>query len=88
MIYVSARYITPPPYTGTSMVEGMDIDGNTETAQADHSVFRLNDHGPVGFVRPIEEGGVGGTISPYVPPAVEPETVQCPQCNGSGRILL
>lgn len=80
MIYVSARYLTPPPYTETSMVEGTDADGNKETVPANHTLFRQPDDGPIGYINN------GGVIAEYVAPVPTDQT--CPQCHGSGRIPL
>jgi len=66
MIYETARYITPPPYTDASLVEGMDADGNLESVRLDHTLFRQPEHGPLGF---IESGGVIGEYEPPAPPA-------------------
>ena len=80
MIYVSARYVTPPPYDNSSSVEGTDANGNKETVPADYTLFRQPDDGPVGFVNN------GGIIAAYIVPV--PTDQVCPTCNGSGRIPL
>lgn len=80
MIYVSARYLTPPPYSESSTVEGTDENGNTEQVPANYTLFRQPDDGPVGFVNN------GGVIAEYVAPV--PTDQECPTCHSSGRIPL
>ena len=62
MIYTSAIYAT----ADGSMVTGTDAEGNSETVPADYTIFRLDNDGPVAFVRN------GGTIQPYVAPEPVP----------------
>lgn len=62
MIYTSARYLTPAPYTDASMVEGKDAEGRTETVRRDHRVLRVPEIGIEAFL------ASGGTIAPYVEP--------------------
>ena len=80
MIYISARYVTPPPYSDESYVEGVDEFGNVEVARRDHTVFRLPEHGPQGFV------DAGGVIAEYVAPPEPEPTITCPTCGGSGVV--
>lgn len=45
MIWTTARYLTPYPYSGESLVEGTDENGNTETVRRDTRPFRMDDEG-------------------------------------------
>lgn len=82
MIYVSAQFVTPPPYTDESMVQGWDADGANEIVPYNHTVFRLPEHGPLGFV------ANGGVIAAYVAPPEPPPTVPCEVCGGTGRVEI
>ena len=73
MIYASAIYAT----ADESVVTGTDAEGNSETVPADYTIFRLDNDGPVAFVRN------GGTIQPYVAP--EPVPVP-PHLNYGGLV--
>src|SRR5690606_17582777 len=58
MIYTSARFANAEH----TLVTGTDADGDTETVPVDHTVFRLPEHGPQGFI------AAGGVIEDYVEP--------------------
>jgi hypothetical protein len=60
MIYVSAQYAD----AGHETVTGTDANGATETAPAEHTVFRCPDDGPSGFI------ANGGVIEDYEAPPV------------------
>lgn len=73
MIYTSARWANE----ARTLVIGTDSEGNTETVSYEHKVFRMPEHGPLGFI------ASGGVISDYIPP-VTVTPVPCPTCGGSG----
>jgi len=73
MIYERARFANAE----RTQVIGWDAEGNSETVPADHTIFRLDNDGPVAFVRN------GGTIQPYVAP--EPAPVP-PHLNHGGLV--
>lgn len=78
MIYTSARFAN----ADHTLVTGTDADGNTETVAYDHTVFRLPEHGPLGFV------ANGGVIAAYVAPPEPPPTIPCEACGGTGRVEI
>lgn len=55
MIYTSARWADE----AHTQVIGWDAEGALETVAYDHTVFRLPEHGPMGFE------AAGGVIGPY-----------------------